>query len=195
LRGVALFHGVALRGQWWRRRRWLELKPNLPLFLQVMAEAMLERLALLDRQLASLDEALSAAAPAQRPKGLGQLTSVLIEREIVDWRRFRNHRQMASYTGLVPGEHSSGQRRLQGSITKHGNPRLRTLLVECAWRLLLYQPGYKPLQKWGPTLADATASKARRKKLIIALARQWAVDLWRWRTGRVTLADLGLVAA
>lgn len=193
LRGTALYHGIVLRGQWWRPRRWLELRPLFPDWLQPIAEETLARVGLIDRQMAALEASLSAAAPAQRPKGLGALTSVLIEREIVDWQRFSNPRQVASYTGLVPRENSSGGRQCQGAITKHGNPRLRTLLIECAWRLLWYQPGYRPLKKWGPVLMDPQSSRARRKKLLIALARQWAVDLWRWRTGRVQLADLGLI--
>jgi transposase len=194
-RGSALFHGYALRGEWWRPRRWVVLKAMLPAFLRELIEATLERVGLLDRQMASAEDALAATAPAERPKGLGAMTAALIEREVVDWHRFRNRRQIASFTGLVPGEHSSGQNRRQGSITKHGNPRLRSLLVECAWRLLLFQRGYKPLKKWAAVLLDATASRARRKKLMIGLARQWVVDLWRWRTGRTSLAELGLVPA
>lgn len=194
-RGTALFYGYVLRGDWWRPRRWPVLRATLPCFLQELIEATLERVALGDRQMAAVEEALAAAAPVERPKGLGALSATLLEREIVDWYRFRNRRQIASFAGLVPGEHSSGQQRRQGSITKHGNPRLRTLLVECAWRLLLYQRSYKPLQRWAAVLLDRTASRARRKKLMIGLARQWLVDLWRWRTGRTSLADLGLVLA
>ena len=58
------------------------------------------------------------------------MTSVIIDREIGDWRRFNNRRQIASYTGLCPGEYSSGQKRLQGCVTKHGNPRLRAALAQ-----------------------------------------------------------------
>jgi hypothetical protein len=39
---------------------------------------------------------------------------------------------ISSYTGLCPGEHTSGSKRVPGSVTKHGNPRLRAALVECA---------------------------------------------------------------
>jgi transposase len=79
----------------------------------------------------------SAAAPSQ-PRGLGKMTSVIIDREIGDWRRFNNRRQIASYTGLCPGEYSSGNTRLQSCVTKHGNPRLRAALVELAWRLVRF---------------------------------------------------------
>jgi transposase len=76
------------------------------------------------------------------------MTSVMIDREIGDWKRFGNRRQIGSYTGLCPGEYSSGNTRLQSCVTKHGNPRLRAALVELAWRLVRFQPDYKPVRKW-----------------------------------------------
>jgi len=104
-----------------------------------------------------------------------------------------NRRQIASYTGLCPGEYSSGNTRLQSCVTKHGNPRLRAALVELAWRLVRFQPNYKPVRKWRQILAKGGANRtgsiatgAARKKAIVAVARQLAVDLWRVRTGRCT---------
>jgi transposase len=69
---------------------------------------------------------------------MGALSSVVISREICHWQRFNNRRQVSSYTGLCPGEYSSGTKRLTGSITKHGNSRLRAALVELAWRMVRY---------------------------------------------------------
>jgi transposase len=78
-------------------------------------------------------------------------------------------------------------------VTKHGNPRLRAALVETAWRLVRFQPNYKPIVKWRRTLCQgALATGAARKKAIVAVARQLAVDLWRIRTGRVSAETLGL---
>ena len=122
------------------------------------------------------------------------MTSVIIDREIGDWRRFNNRRQVGSYTGLCPGEYSSGNTRLQSCVTKHGNPRLRAALVELAWRLVRFQPNYKPIVKWRQILTKgALATGAARKKAIVAVARQLAVDLWRIKTGRVSAATLGLI--
>jgi len=122
------------------------------------------------------------------------MTSVVIEREIGNWARFANRRHIGSYTGLCPGEYSSGQTRYQSCITKHGNPRLRAALVELAWRLVRFQPDYKPVIKWRHTLAKgALATGAARKKAIVAVARQLAVDLWRIRTGRLTPKAIGLI--
>jgi len=124
---------------------------------------------------------------------------VVIDREIGDWHRFQNRRQVGSYTGLCPGEYSSGNTRVQSCVTKHGNPRLRAALVETAWRLVRFQPTYKPIVKWRKTLAKGGANRtgvlatgAARKKAIVAVARQLAVDLWRIRTGQVEPEKLGL---
>jgi transposase len=62
---------------------------------------------------------------------------------------------------------------MQSGVTKHGNPRLRAALVETAWRLVRFQPDYKAVRKWRQTLAKgALATKAARKKAIVAVARQ-----------------------
>jgi transposase len=76
------------------------------------------------------------------------------------------------------------------SITKAGSPYVRTLLVELAWRIIHWQPNYKALKRWRQW-RQSGASKSQRKRAIVALARQLAVDIWRWQTGRVTPEELG----
>jgi transposase len=147
----------------------------------------------LQEKIRTLTQQLQAAAGSGQARGVGAMSSVVIDREIGNWNRFKNRRQVGSYTGLCPGEYSSGNTRLQSCVTKHGNPRLRAALVETAWRLVRFQPNYKPVLKWRQTLAKgALATKAARKKAIVAVARQLAVDLWRMRTGRVTAEQMGL---
>jgi hypothetical protein len=91
----------------------------------------------------------------------------------------------------APGQ-PRGATRYQSCVTKHGNPRLRAALVELAWRLVRFQPNYKPIVKWRQTLTKgALASGPERKKAIVAVARQLALDLWRIRTGRLTPETLG----
>jgi hypothetical protein len=58
------------------------------------------------------------------------------------------------------------------------------------WRLLKWQPGWHARQKW---LAKLQHGASLKKKSAVALARQLAIDLWRWRTGRATAAELGWV--
>ena len=65
-------------------------------------------------------------------RGIGTLTGFALAVEVGDWRRFTG-RTIGSFVGLVPSEYSSGQSRVQGSITKTGNAHLRRLLVEAAW--------------------------------------------------------------
>ena len=65
--------------------------------------------------------------------------------------------------------------------------------MELAWRLVRFQPNYKLVVKWRQILAKgALATGAARKKAIVAVARQLAVDLWRIKTGRLTAEQLGL---
>jgi transposase len=147
----------------------------------------------LQGQIESLTSQLEAAAPPDIPAGLGKLTSVMLTREICNWHRFNNRRAISSYTGLCPGERSSGSKRVPGSVTKRGNPRLRAALVECAWRMVRFQPQYPPVKKRLAVLAKgAKATGAQRKKAIVAVARHLAVDLWRVHTGRLTAQQLGL---
>ena len=148
----------------------------------------------LQEKIRALTAQLQAAASARQPRGLGLLSSVVMDREVGNWDRFKNRRQVGSYTGLCPGEYSSGDTRVQSCVTKHGNPRLRAALVETAWRLVRFQPKYKPVRKWRRVLAKgALATKAARKKAIVAVARQLAVDLWRVRTARISTEELGLI--
>ncbi len=78
-------------------------------------------------------------------------------------------------------------------MTKHGNPRLRAALVECAWRMVRFQSQYPPVKKRLSVLAKgARATGAQRKKAIVAVARHLAVDLWRVHTGCCTAQQLGL---
>ena len=88
---------------------------------------------------------------------------------------------------------ASGQSAADLSITKAGNKRLRTELVELSWRLLLFQPQYYLVQKWKHVLLNPKAHARARKRAIVAFARQLLVDLWRWKTGRKTPEQLGWV--
>lgn len=191
-RGLLVSHSQAAPPHWWRSQTWTRLGKVLPSWLVVRLAVLRPILASLDTQIAALSLELEAAAAQDLPRGLGKLTSVALSREVCDWRRFSNRRQVASYTGLCPGEHSSGNKRVQGSVTKHGNPRLRASLVELAWRLVRFQPSYPPVQnRLGLLAKGARATGAQRKKAIVAVARHLAVDLWRLHTGQCSAQQLG----
>jgi transposase len=191
-RSLLLGHGLPAPGRWWRPQSWSRLGRLLPGWILCHLEFYRPVLLALDQQIRTVTVELEKATPAALPKGTGALSTVVISREICNWQRFNNRRQVSSYTGLCPGEYSSGTKRVVGSVTKHGNSRLRAALVELAWRMVRYQPGYHAVQKRLSILAKgAQATRAQRKKAIVAVARQLAVDLWRLHTARCTPAILG----
>ena len=193
-RGIALGQGYELKGRWWRAKDWQCWQQKLPQWLVQLLEPVHRVLGQMEQVVAEHTQRIEAMAqPAmQRPKGLGALTEQIIDHEVIDWSRFKNRRAVASYTGLCPSEHSSGGKRRQGSINRHGNPRLRHALVEAVWRLVRFQPQWKRLTRLQDRLA--AGHSAARRKLIVALARQLAIDLWRLNTGRATMEELGLQA-
>jgi transposase len=69
----------------------------------------------------------------QSLRGVSLIVSATTVAEIGDFKRFQNPQQLMSYLGLVPSEHSSGEKTRRGSITKAGNTHVRRMLVEAAW--------------------------------------------------------------
>jgi transposase len=187
-RSLLLAHGHHVSGEWWGPRRWLALKAGLPEWLVRELETMRTVLTLLDAQEKARRKSLEAAAPAPLPRAIGALTWVLLSREICDWQRFKNRRQVSSYTGLCPGVHQSGGTHRDGSINRYGNPRVRALLIELVWRLARWQPDYPPVR----ALVARIARGGARRKAAVAAARRLAVDLWRLATGRTTPGKLQL---
>jgi transposase len=198
-RSLLVNHSLPSPAHWWKNQTWSRLRKLLPSWICIRLEVHQPALLTLQQQIDALTAELEAAAPADVPAGVGKLSTVVMTREICSWERFRNRRAISSYTGLCPGEHSSGTKRVPGRVTKHGNPRLRAALVECAWRMVRFQPNYPPVKKrlsvLAPQARGARASGGQRKKAIVAVARHLAVDLWRIHTGRCSAAQLGLNSA
>lgn len=98
---------------------------------------------LIEERQRSLDQEMEAAAttePYAKPvawlrcfRGIDTITALTIVAELHDFSRFESPRALMSYLGLVPREHSSGDRTRRGSITKTGNGHVRRVLVEAAW--------------------------------------------------------------
>ena len=192
-RSLLLTQGWREKGAWWPAARWAGLQPALPPWLVERLEVFRRLLAMVQAELNTATRALEAAAPTLRPRGLGGLTYEAITREVGDWHRFTNRKQVGSYTGLCAGVSSSGLSSRMLPITKHGNVRLRTLLIELAWRLVVWQSQCRAVQKWKHLLLTPKTPVGARKKAIVALARQLAIDLWRWQTGRIQPEALGWV--
>jgi transposase len=192
-RALLVSHTLPSPAHWWKKQTWSRLSKLLPAWVITHLEVYRPILLTLEQQIGALTSELEAAAPASIPVGMGKLTTVVMTREICSWERFNNRRAISSYTGLCPGERTSGSKRVPGSVTKHGNPRLRAALVELAWRMVRFQPNYPHVQRRLAVLGKgARATGAQRKKAIVAVARRLAVDLWRLHTGRCSAAQLGL---
>ena len=102
---------------------------------------------------------------------VGAITALTFIALVDDVGRFSSASKLRSYLGLVPREYSSGEKQQRGHITKAGNSRLRSLLVECAWGILRRaSPQTAALSEWALRIA------ARRGKRIaaVALARKLA---------------------
>lgn len=186
--GLMLGQGRPAPTGWWKPKCWATFQQELPEWLREQVQTWQAQAVGLDEQVTRWSLRVEQQAVGQLiPKGVGELTAALLAGEILDWHRFANRRQVASYTGLCPSEHSSGERRRQGGVSKHGNPRMRHSLVEACWRLLPWQPDYPPLKK----LRAATGKRAR-KRAVVAAARRLAIDLWRLNTGQCSAEKLGL---
>jgi transposase len=97
------------------------------------SEARLERL---EQQIANIvpDWTLAPVVEAiQAMRGISHIAAVTLVSEIGDFQRFSHPRQLVSYVGLSPSEHSSGEKTIRGSITKAGTERGRRVLIEGAW--------------------------------------------------------------
>lgn len=190
-RMLLLGQGYRQGNSWWQASRWEKLHVQLPEWLAKQLEVFRRLIESVDREVKQLTGQVTAAAPESLPVGMGRLTHQIIESEMKDFKNFQNRRQVGSYPGLTGGVSSSGEQRADLSITKAGNRRLSTCLIECAWRLVLQQPDYWLVKKWRGVLLNPKAHVRRRKQAIVAFARQLLVDLWKWKTGRTTPAALG----
>jgi len=189
-------HGRALRIEhehetleagWAGPRKWKRLAPQCSDFVREQLTPVVAQIRSAKAQLDRLSEQIeSLVKKEQIPVGLGALTVSLIEGEVCQWERFAHRKAVGSYTGCCPSEHSSGPIQRFGAIDRHGNKHLRVLLVEAVWRLLRWQPHWHARQKYLLKLRHGS-----KKKIAVALARQLAIDLWRWRTGRASAQELG----
>ena len=190
-RSLMLCQGYRVLGEWWEEKDWPRLASRLPVWLAERLTIFRTVLRTVEQQLDVLTQAVAAQVGKARPLGCGPLTLASATNEVGHWQRFTNRRQVGSFSGLCGGVSSSGPSHVDLCITKHGNARLRYLLIELAWRMVRFQPQCKAVQKWKHILLQPGSHSRKRKQAIVAVARQLAVDLWRWQTGRVTPEQLG----
>jgi transposase len=146
LKAFLLSHGVHYvgRADWGpAHRRWISQysfgNAGQQLAFEEMRRTIEDRLAQCDRLEAALREAVvnwrfyPVVLALQTMRGVQFTTAVGVLAELGDLSRFAHPRQLMAWLGVTPSEHSSGEKRRQGSITKNGNSYARKLLVEAAW--------------------------------------------------------------
>jgi transposase len=132
-----------------------------PSLLELLAEidALVQRCKQIDRELARRTEHDPIVERLLKIPGIGPLTATALRASVVDVQRFPSARHFASWVGLTSREHSSGERRRLGRISKQGDPYLRTLLIHGARAVLL------------------AARSAQRRGSALNRLRTWALDV------------------
>ncbi len=167
-------------------RRVAELALGQP--LATVLQPLLEVSDHLTAQIGTYDHALSHLACAdpvverlRSVPGVGPVTALAFVSTVDDVERFASAHQLEAFLGLTPSERSSGEQQRRGRVSKTGDSRARTLLVEAAWRVLISRrPELDHLRQW----ALRIAARRGRRIAVVALARRLAGILYAlWRDG------------
>ena len=125
-------------------------------------------------------------------KGIGPEFAAVLWSEGL-FRHFDNRRQVAAYAGLAPTPWQSGAVDRDQGVSKAGNPRLRTTLIQLAWLWLRNQP-HSALTLWFRERVSRNGGRLR-KTTIVALARKLLVALWKYVTAGVVIEGAAMTAA
>jgi transposase len=192
-----------------RRQRLDELRTGdggrpLPKHLEAQISRELDRLELLLEQIKAVEAERDALLAAQRVaapapaamlldiKGIGPEFAAVLWSEAL-FRHFDNRRQIASYAGLAPTPWQSGKVDREQGVSKSGNPRLRTTLIQLAWLWLRHQP-QSALALWFKERVGRNGGRFK-KTTIVALARKLLVALWKYVTSGVVIEGAVMKAA
>ncbi len=168
----------------------------LPAHLKAQIGRELDRLELTLQQLKAVEaerDALLApvgnAAPAPaaalaRLRGIGPEFAAMLWLECF-FRSFGNRRQVAAYAGLAPTPWQSGSVRREQGVSKSGNPRLRTTMIQLAWLWLRHQPT-SALSLWFKERVERNGGRGK-KAAVVALARKLLVALWKFVSSGVVI--------
>lgn len=166
------------------------MERNLTKELWAMARPILEAIHVMTDSIKEYDREIERAIEKDYPEakqlqtvdGVGPVTSLAYVLTIDDPKRFKKSRDVCAYVGLTPRKRQSGDKDPQLRITKAGNKHLRTLLVQCAHRILGHFGRDSDLREWGLKLAERGGKNAK-KRAIVAVARKLAMILHRmWTT-------------
>jgi transposase len=165
------------------------LRRRLVLVLELIREVEAERASALAA--ASNDAMAQKITALQRIRGIGANFAAVLVREVF-YRSFANRRQLASYVGIVPMPYQSGGMDRDRSISRIGNPRARTTLIQLAWLWLRYQPD-SGLATWFRERVGVLQGRTRRIA-IVAVARRLLIALWRYVETGVIAEDVAVRA-
>jgi transposase len=210
LKALLLRNGIAYAGKtsWTAAHlRWLATLKMEHAAQQIGFQEYLHSITEATARIARLEQAMRDTLPEwsltplvqalQAMRGVQLIAAMTLVAELQDFLRFENPRQLMAYVGLVPGEHSSGPKRRQGSITKAGNSVARRMLVEVAWHYQ-HSPRVSPIiairQDQLPKAITDIAWKAQlrlnakfkrlvarrvmKTKAVVAVARELAGFVW-----------------
>lgn len=164
----------------------------------------LDRLELLLDQIKTVEcerDALAVPAAIDTPapmammlglKGIGPEFAAILYSEGL-FRHFDNRRQVAAYAGLAPSPWQSGSIDREQGVSKAGNPRLRTTMVQLAWLWLRHQPD-SMLARWFQDRVTRNGGRLK-KAMIVALARKLLVALWKYVTAGIVIEGAAMKAA
>ena len=183
-----------------RRTRLEELQTGdgrlLPEYLKAQIRRELDRLELLLTQIKAVEserDALVATQETDMPapaamlfniKGIGPEFAAVLWSEGL-FRHFDNRRQVAAYAGLAPTPWQSGKIDREQGVSKSGNPRLRTTLIQLAWLWVRHQP-QSALTLWFEERVKHNGGRFK-KTTIVAMARKLLVALWKYVTAGVVI--------
>ena len=151
------------------------LRRRLVLVLELTRELETDRAQALEAKAA--DTIVGKITALKRIRGIGENFAAVLAREVF-YRSFGNRRQLASYVGITPMPHQSGGMDRDRSISRAGNPRARTSMIQLAWLWLRYQPD-SALATWFRERVGQLQGRTRRIA-IVAMARKLLIALWRY---------------
>jgi transposase len=120
-RGLLLSQGIFQTQLWWRESLWKQLQPKLSVQLATVLQDLRALIEQCQKLLKPVEQKLRDCAPKELPRGFGRLTFALLLREVGNYKRFENRRNIGGFTGLCGGVSSSGPYHLDLSINKAGN--------------------------------------------------------------------------
>jgi len=107
--------------------------------------------------------------------GVGQITATHAVARLGDWRQIDNVRQIAGFLGLASKEHSTGDKENRGEITRIGDARLRSKLIQCAWTAIRKDPELRTFYR---QIYERQPKKVAARKAIVAVARKLTTRMY-----------------